>query len=214
MFLTHPLTRPEPTEHRYEYWRVLGRALNLDLPEREKLSLEGQTGVRGDILLHSGAKQSVRVWPLDRYRGLTARLRQKNYRVQIACDPEQRDWWLAAGEKNIAVPQTTTELLALLDQSAAFIGNDSGPGHLAALAGVATFTVFGPQLPEWFAPLHPAAEWTEGKPCPYKPCSDYCFFPSPHCLQTVTEAEVWRRVEPFVAREFARRAASQVAVLT
>jgi len=26
---------------------------------------------------------------------------------------------------------------------------------------VPTFTIFGPQLPEWFAPLHPEAEWIE-----------------------------------------------------
>ncbi len=205
MFLTQPLVRPEPAAHRFEYWRVLGRALGIELPTRENLALDDPTSERGEILLHSGAKQSVRVWPLERYRSLTARLRQKNYPVRIACDPDQRDWWRAAGEKNVVVPQSTAELLALLDYATAFIGNDSGPGHLAALAGVPTFTIFGPQLPEWFAPLHPAAEWTEGKPCPYKPCSDYCFFPSPHCLQTVTEEEVWGRVEPFVAREFARR---------
>ena len=211
MFLTRPLARPEPAEHRYEYWRVLGRALDIDLPRRENLALDGHKANRGDVLLHSGAKQSVRVWPLERYRNLAARLRQKNYHVQIACDPDQRDWWLAAGEKEVAVPRSTTELLALLDCATAFIGNDSGFGHLAALAGVPTFTIFGPQLPEWFAPLHPAAEWMEGKPCPYKPCSDYCFFPSPHCLQTITEEEVWRRVEPFVAREFARRSASLTA---
>ena len=214
IFLTRPLIRPEPAAHRYEYWRVLGRALDMDLPRRENLVPEIHTPGRTEILLHSGAKQSVRVWPLDRYRSLTARLRRKNYRVRIACDPDQRGWWVQAGEKKVAVPRSTTELLALLDHAAAFIGNDSGPGHLAALAGVPTFTIFGPQLPEWFAPLHPAAEWMEGKPCPYKPCSDYCFFPSPHCLQTITEEEVWRRVEPFVARELARRSANLTAALT
>jgi hypothetical protein len=62
----------------------------------------------------------------------------------------------------------------LIDRAGAFIGNDSGPGHLAAFCGVPTFTLFGPQLPEWFAPLHPGSEWLEGKACPYKPCSDYC----------------------------------------
>lgn len=212
IFLTRPLTRPEPAEHRYEYWRVLGRALNLELPPREQVSTALPVASRGEIFLHSGAKQSVRVWPLDRYHSLAARLRKKNYRVQIACDPDQRDWWLTAGEKNVAVPRTTTELLALLDRSAAFIGNDSGPGHLAALAGVPTFTLFGPQLPEWFAPLHRDAEWMEGKPCPYKPCSDYCFFASAHCLQTVTESEAWLRIEPFVARVVADRPAGLPAV--
>lgn len=200
IFLTNPLPPPDPAAHRFEYWRVLGRALDLDLPSRESIFLPAHASDREEILIHSGAKQLVRVWPLERYHRLAAQLRHKNYRVQVACDPGQRDWWLQAGERNVAVPRTVTELVERVDRAAVFIGNDSGPGHLAAMAGVPTFTLFGPQLSEWFAPLHPDAEWIDGKPCPYKPCSDYCFFPSPHCLQTVSEEEVWQRVEKFVER--------------
>ena len=50
------------------------------------------------ILIHTGAGQPVRVWPLENYRRLAARLREKKIPVQIACDPDQRDWWLRAGE--------------------------------------------------------------------------------------------------------------------
>jgi ADP-heptose:LPS heptosyltransferase len=82
----------------------------------------------------------------------------------------------------------------------AFFGNDSGPGHLAAACGTPTFTLFGPQLHEWFAPLHPAAEVVEGKACPYKPCSDYCRFPAPFCLHGISVDDVWPRVEAFAAR--------------
>ena len=95
-----------------------------------------------------------------------------------------------------------TDLLALIDQAGAFIGNDSGPGHLAAFCGVPAFTLFGPQLPEWFAPLHPDSVWIEGKVCPYKPCSDYCRFPTPNCLWNVTEEEVGAGVETFLQRRF------------
>jgi ADP-heptose:LPS heptosyltransferase len=205
IFLTKPQERPDPSAHRYEYWRVLGHALGIDLPASRDISFPVSALHGNEILIHSGAKQPVRVWPLERYRSLAARLRGKNYSVQIACNPDQLQWWRQAGEENVVVPQTIIELLAVVDRAAAFIGNDSGPGHLAALAGVPTFTFFGPQLPEWFAPLHPDAAWIEGKSCPYKPCSDYCFFMSPHCLQTITETEVWPQVEQFVARCFAKK---------
>jgi heptosyltransferase-2 len=92
------------------------------------------------------------------------------------------------------------ELFRLIDRAGVFIGNDSGPGHLAAFCGVPTLTLFGPQVPEWFAPLPPAAEWIEGKACPYKPCSDYCRFSAPLCLFGLEEAEVWKSVQAFVAR--------------
>ena len=199
IFLTHPLARPPAAAHRYESWRALARALELDLPAQEKIRIPG--GRHGsDVLVHSGAGQPVRVWPLDRFAGLVARLRKCHHRVQVACDPDQRSWWVNAGERAVATPRNVTELFVLLDKAVAFIGNDSGPAHLAALSGVPTFTLFGPQLTEWFAPLHPAGECFEGKPCPYKPCSDYCRFPTPYCMANVTEGEVWERVEAFIGR--------------
>src|SRR5205085_10676066 len=194
VFLTHPLERPDPRAHRYEYWRVMARALAFELPIREKLGLQ-QFRPEGEILVHTGAGQPVRVWPLERYRNLVGRLRHRQCRVQVVCDPDQRNWWLDAGESKVATPQTVEELLALVDRAGAFIGNDSGPGHLAAFCGVPTFTIFGPQLPEWFAPLHPAAEVLEGKACPYKPCSDYCRFPVPYCMVNSEEGEVIARVQ-------------------
>ncbi len=208
LLLTRPLERPAPEAHQYEYWRVLARALDFELPPREKLAWpHGRPG--GEVLVHTGAGQPVRVWLLERYRGLVTWLRREGYRVQVACDPDQHDWWLRAGEGSVAMPRSVTELLALADRAAAFIGNDSGPGHLAAFCGVPTFTIFGPQLPEWFAPLHPASEWLEGKACPYKPCKDYCQFASPCCLLNTGEDEVRARVQQFLARTTVRRAGGE-----
>jgi ADP-heptose:LPS heptosyltransferase len=199
VLLTEPLRRPDPCAHHYENWRAAARALDLELPPREKL-LVPQPRPEGDILVHTGAGQPVRVWALEQYRTIISRLRQRNLRVKIVCDPDQRNWWTASGEKDVAIPRSVGEMLALIERAAIFLGNDSGPGHLAAFCGVPTFTIFGPQLPEWFVPLHPAAEWIEGKPCPYRPCSDYCRFPTPRCLDQITEEEVWTRIEGFVER--------------
>jgi ADP-heptose:LPS heptosyltransferase len=197
IFLTQPLAHPEPQAHRYESWRVIARALDIELPPREKILIPATRGNKM-VLIHTGAGQSVRVWPLEHYKNLAAHLRRKKFHVQIACDPDQRDWWLHAGETETAMPRTVEDLISLIDRAGVFIGNDSGPGHLAAFSGVPTFTLFGPQLPEWFVPLHPAAEWIEGKACPYKPCSDYCRFPTPFCLWNVSEEEVFGRVEKFL----------------
>lgn len=197
LFLTQPLHRPAAGAHRYESWRVIARALGLSLPPRENFSLPVARN-RETILIHSGAGQAIRVWPLENYQKLAARLRCEKIPVQIACDPDQREWWLRAGETDVAVPRNVTELIAQVDRAGAFIGNDSGPGHLAAMCGVPTFTIFGPQLPEWFAPLHPDSEWIEGKACPYKPCSDYCRFATPFCLWNLGEADVFTRVGKFL----------------
>lgn len=196
-FLTHGFHRHDPLAHHYDYWRELGETLGLALPPRDKIIPQRRL-FSPIVLIHSGARLPARIWPLENYRQIVARLRAENFVVQVVCDPDQRQWWLAAGEKSVATPVTVTELLSHIDRAGIFIGNCSGPGHLAAICGVPTFTVFGPSLPEWFAPLHPAAEIFEGKACPYKPCSDYCRFAEPFCLTQLAAAEVWPRVEKFV----------------
>jgi heptosyltransferase-2 len=211
-FLTHPLQRPAPIAHRYEYWRVLGTELGLQLPPLDK-AFTPQSNLKPAVLVHSGAGQAVRVWPLPRYKALVNRLRKSDYTVQVACDADQHHWWLANDEAQVATPHNVSELLELIDRVGAFVGNDSGPGHLAALAGIPTFTLFGPQLPEWFSPMHPNAESVEGKPCPYKPCSDYCRFDVPLCLHGVMSEEIEPRVEAFLTRNLWSARAKTVTTL-
>ena len=197
-YLTRELTRPQPLAHMSEYWREAGRALGLEVPGRSEIILPPRASV-SSALLHSGARLSARVWPLENFQEIAARLRNKNIPVQIACDPDQRAWWNRQGE-NAVCPQTVPELLALIDRAGIFVGNCSGPGHLAAICGVPTFTLFGPSMHEWWVPMHPAAEIFEGKACPYKPCSDYCRYAKPFCLADVKAEEVWPRVEKFAAK--------------
>lgn len=197
-YLTQTLTRPDPLAHRLESWRVAGCALGLALPSRENL-VPPPRAAAASAFLHSGARLPARVWPLENFRQLALRLRKKKIAVQIACDPDQLAWWQGHGE-NPACPRSVAELLALIDRAGIFIGNCSGPGHLAAICGVPTFTVYGPSMHEWFAPLHAAAEIVEGRACPYKPCSDYCRFDRPFCLGDVTADEVWPRVEIFASK--------------
>ena len=197
-YLTHDLARPDPLAHRYEYWRTAGAALGLTLPPRGEI-FAAPRALPPVVFIHTGARLPLRVWPLENYSELITRLRQKNYTVQVACDADQLDWWRARGE-NALCPRSVTELMGQLDQAGVFLGNDSGPGHLASACGLPTFTLFGPQLHEWFAPLHPASEIFEGRACPYKPCSDYCRFADPFCLRGVSVADVWPRVEAFVQK--------------
>jgi ADP-heptose:LPS heptosyltransferase len=204
-FLTERLASPPHDAHRYESWRAIAGALNMELEPREKIRFPARRQSR-TVLIHTGAAQPVRVWPLERYLDVVARLRERGLTVKVLCNPEQVAWWLKAGETGVIAPRTIAALLEIMDDAAVFIGNDSGPGHLAAFCGLPTFTLFGDQLAEWFAPLHPASEFIEGKPCPYKPCSDYCRFPTPHCLTEVTGGEVWPRLEYFIDRHLGRRA--------
>ena len=196
--LTRTLERPDPLAHRSEYWRTAGRPLGLALPAREEIVPPARTP-SPLAFIHSGARLPARVWPLENFQRLAERLRNKNIPVQIACDPDQLGWWQKQGEA-VACPRNVAELFTLVDRAGVFIGNCSGPGHIAAICGVPTFTVYGPSLHEWWAPMHPAAEIFEGRACPYKPCADYCRYETPFCVWNISADEIWPRVEKFAAK--------------
>jgi ADP-heptose:LPS heptosyltransferase len=197
-FLTRSLPRPDPVKHRYEHWRIAGRELGLELPEDAPLGPRAAPGGRR-ILLHTGAGQPIRTWPLPRYANLVRRLRSENWQVVVGCDVGQLPWWQQHGEHSAVAPQSVDQLIQLIRGADFFVGNDSGPGHLAAASGLPTFSIFGPQLPEWFLPLSSHAEYIEGKACPFRPCSDYCRFPVAHCLDRITEEEVWDKLARFLS---------------
>jgi ADP-heptose:LPS heptosyltransferase len=207
-YLTQSLRRPDPLAHRNEYWRTAGHALGFNVPAREAMAPPARPP-SSVAFIHSGARLPARVWPLANFQQVAARLRQENIPVQIACDPDQLGWWREHGETPVC-PRNVGELFALVDNAGIFIGNCSGPGHLAAISGVPTFTVYGPSLHEWWAPLHPAAEWLEGKACPYKPCSDYCRFAAPFCLWWVTVEDAWPRLKQFAKRHLLAGAAAAI----
>jgi glycosyltransferase involved in cell wall biosynthesis len=197
--LTQALAHPGPTAHQYECWRRMGEALGLPMPDHA-VALPARAPGNGPVVIHSGAARPVRVWPLPRYLRLARELRAGGLAVRLACDPGQRRWWVAAGERDIFTPDDLPAMLDVLDGAAVFIGNDSGPGHLAAACGVPTFTLFGPQLPSRFAPLHRDADWVEGWNCPHRPCHDYCRLAQPYCLLELSEEQVAQRVDTFLSR--------------
>jgi ADP-heptose:LPS heptosyltransferase len=185
--------------HRYEDWRDLGKWLGLNLPARNDLKFVASPKEQ-KIIVHTGASQPTRVWPLENFRKIACRLRESGLQVTIACDRDQREWWLNHGEADVYTAGSVAELHELFRDGTAFIGNDSGPGHLAAVCGLPTFTIFGPSFPVQYAPLHPQAQWLEGKPCLYKPCKDYCRFEEPRCLNQNSVDECWSAVQSFLAK--------------
>lgn len=195
-FLTRPISQPNPLAHRHAYWLAAAGELGLQL-DAQPFPLRSNLPSRR-VLLHTGAGQPIRSWPLKGYLAVCRRLRAAGYDVQVACDPHQVSWWKANGESEVATPGSVDALRSLLLAVDCFAGNDSGPGHLAAAFGLPTFSIFGPQLPEWFAPLSARGHCVEGKPCPYRPCSDYCRFPVAHCLERITEEEVWEQLSAFL----------------
>jgi|HubBroStandDraft_2_1064218.scaffolds.fasta_scaffold26189_2 ADP-heptose:LPS heptosyltransferase len=86
--------------------------------------------------------------------------------------------------------------------------NDSGPMHIANLLGVPVVAVFGPQRPEWFGPRGPQDRVVIRPEMWCRPCFDYCMFGEPHCLRSITPAEVIRAVTEFAGAQQERELAT------
>lgn len=192
--LSCPVAWPRGLRHRTEDWIVLTRALlgrevAFRLPqlrrdayaqEALRVSDDGRTPL---VVLHPGAAQPVRRWPLEHWRALVAQLRSAQ-RFQLAVIPDRDGFGgeLAPQADHLAPGLSLAELAALIGRAALFLGNDSGPAHLAAALGVPSLAVFGPQHPERFAPRGPSSRSVAGAPCRYRGCGDRCRFDVPHCL--------------------------------
>jgi len=179
VLLNQPLA-PPASPHRADHWGALASALGFEI---KKPNPKARNGRR--IVIHMGAGQPTRLWPRERFETLAKDVSDAGWSVELLDDS------LVGVEA----------LIERLDSADRFVGNDSGPGHVAALLGVPTFTLFGPQLPESFAPRAPKAEWITGAPCPYKPCFDNCRFSEPRCTLSIATDEVSRRVLAWLAKD-------------
>ena len=96
-------------------------------------------------------------------------------------------------------------LAAILRRCSLFLGNDSGPLHIAAGVGTATLSVFGPTQPEFFAPRGPRHRHIVSE-VPCAPCFTYgnpppC--PNDHqCMRSITPDNVFRVAREMLATKF------------
>ena len=178
LWLNLPLARPA-SPHRFAAWQTLAAALGWALPAPTPPPRPGR-----HVVIHTSAAQPTREWPRERFTEIARRLGAAGWSVTQLDDRAGR----------------LDDLLQTLATADRFIGNDSGPGHLAALLGVPTFTVIGSYPPELFHPLHPDAAWIEGEPCPFKPCHDSCHFAEPHCIRSIAVEDTWARLTRWLAQ--------------
>jgi ADP-heptose:LPS heptosyltransferase len=114
-----------------------------------------------EIVIHPGAGSPAKCWSLDRYLQLAELLKVQGKSVRFVLGEVEFDRWSDGDRKRLAATapvkscSTLVELLEQISTAAAFVGNDSGPGHLAGIIGVKTIALFGPTRPTQWKPLGP-----------------------------------------------------------
>ncbi len=153
----------------------------------------------------------LKQWPLPSFATLGRRLIAGGARLVVVGGPGDREQAerlcaeigpSALVLTGASLPQTA----ALLRRCTLFVGNDSGPMHLAAATGIPVVALFGPSCPHRFRPWTPKAEvvWHQlpCNPCAraeagenHADCCTVCIFPEPRCIQSITVEEVQAAIE-------------------
>lgn len=107
-----------------------------------------------------GANWPGKRWPATRFRDLLEHVATDFDAAFVLGGSDDVDVARQLGSVHLPLldftAQTTLpQAAALLARAAAFVGNDSGLGHMAAALGVPTLTVFGPGRPERYRPWGP-----------------------------------------------------------
>jgi ADP-heptose:LPS heptosyltransferase len=141
-----------------------------------------------------GAAESARcrIWPKERFAQLADRLIKK-YNAKILFvgsegeSQEVDDVISMVRNKgsvcNLAGKTGIIDLFALIKNLDFFIGNDSGPMHVAACQKVQTIGLFGPNHPARFGPFGKNGRAIYmGKVCGFSPCINVHLGKTPDCL--------------------------------
>jgi lipopolysaccharide heptosyltransferase II len=157
------------------------------------------------VALAPGANWPFRRWPAERFGQLAAFARDGLGLPSVVLgSPDDGAIGDAvvgssSGAATSLVGRTTLRTLAAVSAGAdAFVGNDSGPLHVAASVGTPVVGLFGPNTPERFAPRGaPSRVIWPAYAC--SPCSQKrCVRPEDPCMSVITVDEVYRALEDLV----------------
>lgn len=177
-------------------------ALNQILSERKLTRTDHLVCVN----INASSLDYKRRWPIESYRQLIERIRTDFDQVRLVLIGSKdeapyvarltRSLGPSASVVDLCGLLTVEQLALLLRRSELFIGNDSGPLHLAAAAGIPTVSFFGPETPALYGPRGGTHTiFYAGIPC--SPClnvhnskdSGHCR--DNVCMQSIGVEEVW-----------------------
>jgi hypothetical protein len=97
------------------------------------------------VIIHASCSNILRSWPINKFITLAKKIHNNNYYpVFVVSNNEYEDFKFLEAYKFLELQafDSLSSLASYLYESRCFIGNDSGVGHLAALLGLPTVSIF------------------------------------------------------------------------
>jgi ADP-heptose:LPS heptosyltransferase len=123
---------------------------------RARLFADANGSESGVAVIHAVAATPEKTWSAEGFLSVALRLREANVEPIFVGGPGDDLSAFAAFRTLAGAP--LGELKSLLSRAALFVGNDSGPAHMAAAFGVPVVVLFGPSDPEIWAPWRTQSE--------------------------------------------------------
>ena len=205
--------RKDPFQHAIERRLDFVRLLGADTPDKQmQLFLPSKELIRAEVLAirHFGASPPLlaafhpfgsgryKWWPPESYAALGNHLHETyGAAILIISGPGDREAAESlaaklAGPVLVTGGRPLTEVAAFLKHCRLFVGNDSGPLHMALALGVPSIALLGADHPRRIGPY--AVDWgtflyRKEEVCPQEHCLNRkC--PDNKCLQAITVTEV------------------------
>ena len=160
-------------------------------------------GSKKKIFIHIGAGYPSKRWPASRFIELAKQVQEKKMGVPIFIGSAEEKRLLEPYRArlgyewlDLAGKTTLPELLGLVQQADLFIGNDSGPAHLAALMNRKLLVIFsGTNDYRHWAPWSSRMRMVN-RPVPCSPCEErVCPLQKQICLENISTEEVLAQAE-------------------
>lgn len=141
---------------------------------KRSLKVHGITGEKPIVSIHAGAGNIHKQWTTDGFVEVADWLSARGFQVIFVGAGRDLDKihaimsGLNLKAYNFGGSISLGELMALFEMSSLFLGNDSGPMHLAAAIGIPVVALFGPVDEKRWRPLSPNATVLRGQ----EPCED------------------------------------------
>jgi heptosyltransferase III len=97
------------------------------------------------VVIHSTSSRPTRNWPREKFVKLAMHLKKEGFQPVFMPGPEESSEWneyLSQFNLECASFPNLDEVARFVYESGYFIGNDSGPGHLASFLGIPTMSLF------------------------------------------------------------------------
>lgn len=177
---------------------------------QEKLGRHGLAAGQPYAVIHPGAAYFTKRWSIEGFAEV-ARWLQKEHGVVPVIRLGPGDGEIGAAVRQFFGPYTVVfdaahldlrETIALMARARLFLGNDSGPAHLATAAGRPAVVIFGSSDSTTWRPWQ-AEHRVVQNDFPCNPCrGDRCYaFPEPRCILSVSVEQVREACRALLAGE-------------